>query len=578
MRCLYPNSDNQIALNSPYSLHLHSNLASEEEGKCSASTSAFVTPLSTRSQSPLHPPANADPSHHHATKEFAESLTNSLQKVEADRTDAADAQAKAEAVEADTSNDVGKPVTGPTDEDKAGSSKSSKKKNRKKRPNGLQPLPALRGLELDIPITYFSESQYSLPDSEDAEFVSPKTRRRKKNPGACESANSGLGDLGANVSSSGKPKKNLKVSQAPPPPPASQKRNKKKKKKSTSLESSSVSSASPTSSICSHSPETLSPSPTSSFSSQLPATTETPSSASPSLQSAATQSISSTNTQTTSEEPKDEWPDLEELASASAPAPPPRPLPEPVRVHTHLEVEAKVLEEASLADLVPEHQEEVKEEVAGEVNSRGATVEISGKEGATGGMALLPDPPMIIPTTASTTSVSYSPIVMSSGVQCFAPNVLGTVYGDPLSQGGGDMPPDQYLWMQHQQLKAFIQKHQEQHENQTDNQIFFPVEPLPETTPCALPLPETPPLHPMVQVPLLSPLLPTPPHPLGPSRPLFFPPRSPHSPQGVLGQPSSGLPLPPPPPPLPVHPYQTAPPLSSNAGESRMININFRDI
>ena len=437
-----------------------------------------------------------------------------------------------------------------------------------------------------------------MPDSEDTEFVSPKTRRKKKNVSTQESTDSGIGDssVAAASSTAGKGKKSrasgLKV---PPPQGPSQagavggatgvtkhggKKGRKKCDQRMTLESSSLSSASPASSIHSHSPVTLSPSPTPSFSSHH-------------VSSAA---ATITQPPPPEEPPKDEWPDLSEFTQAAPPASP-HPLPDPAKVQTHLEVEAKVLEQSSSPDFsssVATQEEEEEED-----SSYSPSVDTSSEHSASlgGAEALLPTP--VIPTVATSASVSYSPMVMAGGMHCYpSPGMLSPMFGGPLSMsrpqlGGGDMSPEQYLWMQQQQLKMFIQRHQEQHERQTDTQIFYPVDPILGTPPCPLPLAGTPPgvlppplppagppmqLPNLIQVPLLPPLLPLP-RPVSPSRPLFFPPRSPHSPQGGMlpSQPLSGPPFPPPPPPpLPVHPYHMVPTLSCSSPSKSILILYTR--
>lgn len=561
--------------------------------------------------------SSADPPsslHTPGEDQFIQNLTSSLQKMETNRLEAGSSAPTTPAptpTASGTSKSCGG-VEGGGSSGKAAplpkETTGKNKKNRsKKRLNGLQsPKPPRRGggIDRDIftPPSFLSENQFALLDSgleqfgDEAEFVSPKTRRKKKNNGnngnngsnvaVHESTDSGFGDSNASTTSSSKAKKgrsSLKVPKGQLPASGLVLKHGGKKghklEQCISFENSSVSSASPSSSVCSHSPLTLSPSPTSSFSNHLPIAVELESSMDPTFHRGRSEEESS-------EGGKDEWPDL-----GMETAPPLVKIPASARVYTHLEVEAKSLEEVAIKEEEEEKMEgkaggcELDEECTTEARRAEEQEKAVGKEeeerevnivcnvefkshvepvhilpqpphsaGPAGVMVMPPNPPSTFP----------APSVGVSGMHCFtAGGILGgAMFGGDLTSPAQQMPPQQYLWMQEQQLKAFIQQHQEQHEKQTDNQIFFPLDPLPR--PHSMHPPNLVPLPP----PLMAPHLPSPPHHhppqmLNPSRPLFFPPRSPQTPHITpLSQATTATtaatatpPHPPPPPPLPVHHY-----------------------
>ncbi len=571
----------------------------------SASTSAFMTPFSTpfslRSQSPLLSPPAMNEASSSATGQgakenqfFLQDLTKSLKKVEMDRSDSSDRSNG-------TSSGVGASID--TNDDQLNSTlpvssssckgsgrgtcatptsladKGKSKGRSKKRLNGLQDLPH------DAPIiTPFT----SVDDQADG-FIekkrkgSPKGKKKKKG-----SANASLeATTHANLQvpqetqhgSKGNGGGSLKAPKSGP------------QRQQIGFENSSISSASPPSSVCSHSPLTLSPSPTSSFSGQLvaAAAATVDMSINPSLHKLlARPNLSGARptsaTAKEGSEGKDEWPDL----GMDFGTPPPKP-----KVLKHLEVEAKSLESS------PECRTE--EEDSGCNMSVGSSSELSAAAGgvtggAAGGVVVkqvkLPlETPPLPPLLAKVPVSSGSGFLAVGNAPHFGGGgrgggLLGSPFGNALLPPPLP-PPNQhhlssqhYLWMQSQQLNVFIQQHQEQHEKQTTNHIFYPVEPIGQRGCVVHPAPPPPllqhPPPPLLQLPLLQHLLPL--HlPLPQPRPLFFPPMKP---QVALNHPavkpsdSFSPPTPPPPPPLPVRPYlpARANQLGRNEGKCEKLN------
>lgn len=490
----------------------HSYLPSGDEQAYSTSTSKFVTPL----QSPV--PDGPDHPHKHKDQ-FAQKLTNSLEKVAASRTKASSAAVIAEKLGqmdpiAAGVISSGTRGTHSTNQESTGACKNKQKSHSKKRLNGkIIPQDAVSSLS-DV-----TEQQ----GSAEMKFVSSRNRRKKR---VADEATTDSGDSAAGKAS--KPLSSLKVPRELLSSNQSRKySNTHKLDQQISLEISSISSASPTSSVCSHSPQALSPSPTSSISNNsIPLSTAIVDHSLQRILPNCTNLSSSKNGKEEGSGAKDEWPDL---GMDSTP-----PKPPAGKVHLHLEVEAKSLESS------PECRTE--EEDSGCNMSMGSSSE-SCAVGLYNKQQSLEQP------TAS--SAAY-PIYGGGSDMLSPPPHPPPPFSDPHLQC------QQYLWMQSQHLNMFIQQHKEQQENQTDNQIFFPMDlsPLPQCNDFPPPSPIQLPLH--LPPP---PCQPPPPHPAH-TRPLFFP-LQPLDYQMPLLRPGmdSGLsdvscpPAPPPPPPIPVHHY-----------------------
>lgn len=373
---------------------------------------------------------------------------------------------------------------------------TSRQKNRpKKRLNGL--------LQDSAVLASTTETQSVAP--EQGKKLS-KNKRKKKvtNYAATDSCDSSItSDMTKRAHSS------LKV---PKEPPIQGSKKHEKTNQLICLESSSISSASPSSSVCSHSPVATSPSPTPFSGGGNPMLVEQ--SIHPSLRKILGKSSSNlySGGEVAGKEEKDEWPDLGMEYTNSPPKLPGS------GVHLHLEVEAKSLE------LLP--PECTEKEDSGCNMSVESSIEESCASG--GGFKLL----------EQLAGAPYHPI-MSVNSNC---------YTESLNCGLGTSPHfqiQQYLWVQSQQLNKFVQEHKEQQEQQTNKQIFYPLDPVQDLPPPYLSHHMTP----MIQTPSFFQL--GPPHI---PRPLFFPPQ--HDTQ--VSKQSSDLtspPTPPPPPPLPVHPY-----------------------
>ena len=553
-----------------------------------------MTPLSPRSQSPLLslPPTNEPSSPTgESTKEnhFYHSLTKSLKKVEVDRSDLSDRSNETSSgvgASVDTNDDqldstltsssswvgpgeasersVRTTPTNLANKENAGNSSSNvckpKLKGRsKKRLNGFQ--------EDSVPLT--------LVDAQANGFIekkrkgSPKGKRKKK----------GANNASVDAVTLKVPQETQHGSKHKQGSVGNVKTHKPDQQQQIGFESSSISSASPPSSVCSHSPLT-SPSPTSSFSGQLAVTSVdiTKLLARPNLNRATTAS----NAKCEGSEEKDEWPDL----GMDFGTPPPKP-----KVLKHLEVEAKSLE------LSPQCRMEEEDSGCNMSMSIGSSIELlagGAGGGAVGGFkhAKLPleTPPLLasVPVTTASFLAIANPPHCGFGGGGRQPGLLGTPFvGDALLPPPPLPPHNQhhltsqhYLWVQSQQLNMFIQQHQEQQEKQTGKPIFYPVDHIghpmgvhPTTPPSQPPLIQQPPLlHPP-----LIPHLPLPPHlpphlPLPPPRPLFFPPLKPQvAPNRSVIRTSDPLspPSPPPPPPLPARPYLLAGPNQLSKNKSK---------
>ena len=205
----------------------------------------------------------------------------------------------------------------------------------------------------------------------------------------------------------------------------------------------------------------------------------------------------------------------------------------------------------------PRADEATEEE---EVDSRCSMSTGSGGDSATSGTSSKNQLPE---TTVTTEHVQYALTVDG------AANPLC----DPLLQQQ-HLSPNQYLQLKRDQLNKFVQQYQEKLEKQTDNQIFFPVEPPP---PPHMTLPSVPMLSSPPAVPMLSPtsiqMMTTPMFLQSPPPPLHhLHPSGPDIRTSLAGAPPflSTSPPPPPPPPLPPNlPYNVMlpPPLPSTAGQ-----------
>ena len=509
----------QYVASIPIYFHTHthySNLPSADEH--SPSTSAFVTPRSTRSQSPLLP-SPPGPSHQ---DQFIQCLTSSLHEVETQRAKvdfsgdsvfSSCMTGSSEACDTDGSKHTGLVVI---DKDDTGTAYKEKQKTRpKKRLNGLvqdSDVAALVG-----PVEGTSEAEPAKTGKK-----LPKNKRKKKmaSEAATDSCDSSI------TSDTTKGHSNLKV----PKEPLSQASKKRHKGLKTnqliSLESSSISSASPSSSVCSHSPVATSPSPTSFSGAGLPIPVDQ--SIHPSLGKillgteahSSNLNTSPAGRKEKSGEEKDEWPDLGMECSGTA-----RPKQPGSGVHLHLDVEAKSLE------MMPE--------CTGEKEDSGCNMSVGSSTGD---------------SCASTGVHLLEQLVAAS---LYTGEVLSPQFGDPHLDL--HLQSQQFLWLQSQQLNKFIQEHMEQEEQQTDKQIFYPIDPIVE--PSHLP-------HHMnsnlIQTPLFFQPMPLGlPRVVANPRPLFFP-AQPASRDSQVPEQSSDLvcpPSPPPPPPLPIRPY--CPPTSN---------------
>ena len=486
--------------------HIHSNLPSGDEQAYSTSTSKFVTP----SQSPIP----NGPSDHPHKDHFTQKLTNSLEKVVASRTKASSAVKAEKLIRVDPIVGVGS-GTGmahpTTNQDSTGACKNKQKSRSKKRLNGkIIPQDIMGEVHL-------MEQQQG---SGEMRFVSSRNRRKKRviDEATTDSGDSAVGKASKSLSSLKVPRELLSSNQGG-------KKHTLKFDQQISLEISSISSASPTSSVCSHSPQALSPSPTSSISNSIPLSTTI---ADHTLQRILPNgtNLSSKHKQEDSEV-KDEWPDL------GMDNTPPKPLTG--KVHLHLEVEAKSLESS------PECRTEEEDS--------GCNMSVGSSSAESCALGLYKQQSLEQPTAAypiyagGNDMISPPPHPAAAAVAAF---------NNPHLQS------QQYLWMQSQHLNMFIQQHKEQHDNQTDNQIFFPMDISPQCSdfpPMQPPLHLPPPPNNLQQAPPTSHL----PH----TRPLFFPAlplqdyRVPLLRAGVGNGPSgvSCPPAPPPPPPIPVHHY-----------------------
>lgn len=506
-----------------------SNFPSADEQECSPSTSAFVTPCSTRSQSPLLPLADPpDQTPARQDQQFIHSLTSSLQEVMeterakdnsafsmTDNSEQADSVFSRSVTGSSEAGDTDRPLISEHTELLVSMESTSCQKSRpKKRLNGL-----VQDCSAAV-LASTTETQSVAPQQLKTGKKLSKNKRKKKvnNDAATDSCDSSItSDTVKKTHSS------LKVPMEPPVQGSKKRSKNHKANQLICVESSSISSASPSSSVCSHSPVATSPSPTS-FSGGNPMSVEQ--SIHPSLRKILGKTSSNLNSgggevagkeEKTSGE-KDEWPDLGMEYNSSPPKPPGS------GVHLHLEVEAKSLE------LSP--SECTEKEDSGCNMSAGSSTEESCASG--GGFKFL----------EQLAGVSYHPIVNSN---CYSGEVLSPQFGNPHFQS------QQYLWMQSQQLNKFVQEHKEQQEQQTNNQIFYPIDPIQDHPPPCLPHHMTP----MIQTPFLfQPIQLGPPRILDP-RPLFFPAQPGSRDSQVPDQSSdpTGPPTPPPPPPLPLRPY-----------------------
>lgn len=487
--------------------------------ECSASTSAFVTPFSSRCQSPLLPPADSsDPAHGIAQQDqqFVESLTSSLQEVEAKRVvvestlgnGQADSAVSGSATGSSETCDDDKTLVCTADREIIGTaSKDKQKVNPKKRLNGLVQ-------DYSVVTEVCVAESRCLVVAEQPKGTKKQGKKKKK-----KAANDSTDSCDSSITLSDSAPTAHPSLKVPKELPSQNAKKRGKSHKFSNLESSSVSSASPSSSVCSHSPLAMSPSPIS-----------VEQSIHPSLHKILADGSNLNTTmeeagEATTSEGKDEWPDLGMECSA-----PPKP-PPGSRVHLHLEVEAKYLE------LSPEVVER---------EDSGCNMSVGSSESPAGGFKLQ--------TLEQIAASSTYP------VNWLTSEILTTQFNDP------HLKSQQYLWCQRQQLHMFVQQHMEQQEQQTDKQIFYPIDPTLDTpAPPCIPQHMTPtlvpaPLFQHVQRSHIDP------------RPLFFPTQPSHDPQ-VPGKSSDVAcpPYPPPPPPLPVHPY--CPPASnkwiSNTGEER---------
>lgn len=512
-----------------------SNLPSDDDCTSSTSSSAFVTPLSTRSQSPLFHLPNPDPK-----ENFAHCLSDSLQKMKVERLTALPDFNDDVLTSLNLNDHVNMTVTTANSHD-SGSILTSQvhtvnttsiKNKQKKRLNGLQ-RPQMKRVDQSSSSPVHCINELSLTTSaerKDKPRLAP-SRNRKVKKTVYEGDDSGCSVGYGSGTSSSKAKKSRHTIPS-------------HHKDKNNFEDISISSASPPSSVCSHSPVTLSPSPTSSFSNQL----TVKNSMNPSLQKFFSTNNDTINldNNTQDNESKDEWPDLG--MDFSTPSKPPSD-----KIHTHLELEAQFSESS------PDSKTED--------NDSGCNMSISSSiEFSLRSLKRSHQQPISPQQPQVNTTVPY-PLVVDK---------LPPLPGRDPPQHQCVISPEHYLWLQSQQLNTFIQQHQEQQEKQTDKQLFYPVEPPPQhisvCPPEAMgihcPLPVHPPhLHPRPPPPLPHMIPPHHPfpqlfHPPPPpsSRPLFFSPPHLHDSQftPIIQSCLSDRfcpPPPPPPPPLPIQPY-----------------------
>lgn len=456
-------------------------------------------------------------------QELFKSLTNCLQEVEAKRSKVGSALCTADDSQADLiasssetggSEACGGPVGTMYTGLVAGNESTGNDKLPKKRLNGLVQDHSVASAQVSI-----METQSLVPPEQlktGNKKSSTKNKRKKR------VANSTTDSCDSSITSFDAAKKTHSSLKVPKEPPnlGSQKRGKSHKSKQlVNLESSSISSASPSSSVCSQSPLTLSPSPTFSVSSGNRTLCK--------LLASGSNLNTREDVGRKTSEGKDEWPDLDMEYNNVPPKCPGS------GVHRHLDVEAKSLE------LSPEYAEK---------EDSGCNMSVgSSNESCAGGvkLQLLEQPPATV----------MAPYPSVSNGNCYAGEVLSPQFSEHLQS-------QQYLWMQSQQLNMFVQQHKEQQEQQTDKHIFYPVDPVLEPPAPCLPQHVTPGL---IQTPFFQHVPLSPPHNPHDPRPLFFPVQSSHDPQ-VPGQ-LSDLPHPPPPPPLPVHPYH--PPTGNKWADSK---------
>lgn len=311
-----------------------------------------------------------------------------------------------------------------------------------------------------------------------------------------------------------------------PPPPHETPSTHSSKPMQLVVEFSSVSSASPASSVCSYSPPTLSPSPTSSFHTHL--VVDTPG-AHPAHHQMVFGNFANLNSPAKPELSnkvddeghviKDEWPDFGEDASGKIPQ----------NSTKFYESDHKV-DETKKEDLLSEPSVAVEPflpDTAPEEEDSGCNLSIRSSN-------------VSVPSSLARQTVQENCV--------YAPLCGSLLQSTPpyQHQHQHHLSPNQYLQFQREQLTKFVKQHQEQKEKQTDKQIFFLFDPPP------------PPMNVSPTHMSLAPLQMVT-SPLTLQRPLYFspPPFHIHPVRTSLPrQPFSSSPPPPPPPPLPPNlPY-----------------------
>ena len=469
---------------------IFSNLPSEDEHcNSSTSTSAFVTPLSTRSQSPSLPLADFD-SLCNSKEDFIYSLTNSLNGCITNSDGHCNPHCESSGMHTGTVAIVPGPETISSPSCTTctlNGSESDEKNQPKKRMNGI----------IQANHNHLSVSpEGELPARKDTEHVKAVSSRNRRNKKTNDNVSFNPKGKKMHSLSLESCDKHLSLNHTSDKPCKSMEQN--------DVEISSISSASPASSVCSHSPQTFSPSPTSSINSFN--------------KDLAPKATNLRKKPKEDSQMKDEWPDLGMEFSISPKA------PKPAEIHSHLEIEAGMTE--SLLD--PKAEED----------DSGCNMSIGSSNESSFSTAKHQQP--------ETVDSTPFPMVMNNALSS---SILPSQH---------HLSPEQYLLMQSHQLNVFIQQHQEQQEKQTDNQVFYPVDPPP---------------HPMtIHPPHLMPAPQHQPPPFSPSTPIpvrFLPQSPPLNSQMNLEIRTclSNPPPPPPPPPVPVQTYLPTSSIHCNIGK-----------